>query len=108
MAKQSQCLGCKEKFGNGRPYSVHLGLCKSLSLAADMALKKHKINSAKKLESKRKDVAMHRELAVEEKKSRETPVEALPDAQDIDVDTNVLPPQRSPSPPPRPSGRPNR
>jgi len=108
MAKQSQCPGCKEKFGNGRPYSVHLVLCKSLGSAADMALKKHKINSAKKLESKRKDVAMRRELAAEGKKSRETPVEALPDAQDMDVDANVLPPQRSPSPPPRPSGRPNR
>ena len=44
-----------------------------------MALKKHKINSAK-----RKDVAMHRELAAEgkQKQERETPVEALSDAQD--------------------------
>ena len=82
-------------------------MAEPLGSAADMALKKHKINSAKKLESKRKDVAMHRELAAEGKKSQEMPVEALPDAQDMDVDTNVLPPQRSPSPPPRPSGRPN-
>ena len=51
---------------------------------------------------------MRRELAAEGKQNRETPVEALPDAQDMDVDANVLPPQRSPSPPPRPSGRPNR
>ena len=43
----------------------------------DMALKKHKINSAK-----RKDVAMRRELAAEGKQNRETPVEALSDAQD--------------------------
>jgi len=42
-----------------------------------MALKKHKINSAK-----RKDVAMRRELAAEGKQNRETPVEALSDAQD--------------------------
>ena len=51
---------------------------------------------------------MRRELVVEGKQNREMPVEALPDAQDMDVDANVLPPQRSPSPPPRPSGRPNR
>lgn len=105
MAKQSQCPGCKQKFGNGRPYSAHLAICKSLRSAADTALKKHKINSAKKSELKRRDVATRRELAAE---GRETPVEALPDAQDMDVDANVLPPQRSPSPPPRPSGRPNR
>jgi len=108
MAKQSQCPGCKEKFGNGRPYSVHLVLCKSLGSAADMALKKHKINSAKKSESKRKDIATRRELAAGGNQNLETPVEALPDAQDMDVDANILPPQRSPSPPPRPSGRPNR
>jgi hypothetical protein len=108
MAKQSQCPGCKEKFGNGRPYSVHLVLYKSLGSAADMALKKHKINSAKKSESKRKDVAMRRELAAEGRQNREIPVEALPDAQEMDVDANVLPLQRSPLPPPRPSGRPNR
>jgi hypothetical protein len=48
----------------------------------DMALKKHKINSAKKSESKRKDVAMRRELAAKGKQNRETPVEALSDPQD--------------------------
>ena len=47
-----------------------------------MALKKHKINSAKKSESKRKDVAMRRELAAKGKQNRETPVEALSDPQD--------------------------
>jgi len=101
MAKQSQCPGCKEKLGDGRPYSVHLVLCKSFGLAVDMALKKHKINFVK-------DVAMRRELAVEGRQKREIPVEALPDAQEMDADANVLPLQRSPSPPPRPSGRPNR
>ena len=101
MAKQSQCPGCKEKLGDGRPYSVHLVLCKSFNSAVDMALKKHKINFAK-------DVAMRRELAAEGRQNREIPVEALPDAQEMDADANVLPLQRSPSPPPRPSGRPNR
>ena len=33
--------------------------------------------------------------------------EALPNVEDMDVDPIVLLPQRSPSPLPRPSGRPN-
>jgi Plavaka transposase len=104
MGKQSQCPGCKEKFGNGRPYSAHLALCKFLGSAADIALKKHKINTAKKLELKRRDIAARRELLLERSGNEEMEIEALPEAlPDI-----VLPPQRSPSPPPRPSGRPNR
>ena len=75
--------------------------------AVDMALKKHKINSVKKSESKRKNVAMHRELAAEGRQNQEIPVEALPDAQEMDVDANILPLQRSSLLPPRPSGRPN-
>lgn len=104
MGKQSQCPGCKERFGNGRPYSAHLGLCKSLRSAVDTALKKNKINSAKKLEMKRKDIAARRELPPEENPNEENPNEEM----DMDVDPDVLPPQRSPSPPPRASGRPNR
>jgi len=103
MAKQSQCPGCKQKFGDGQPYSVHLRvvLCKSFGSAVNMALKKHRINFAK-------DVAMRRELGVEGRQNREIPVEALSDAQEMNVDASFLPLQRSPSPPPRPSGRPNR
>ena len=51
---------------------------------------------------------MRRELATEENQIQETPVEALPDTQDMNVDVNILLPQKSPSPLPRPSGRPNR
>jgi hypothetical protein len=69
-----------------------------------MALKKHKINSAKKLDLKRREIATRRELAAERSQNEET---ALPEVEDMDIDVNVLPPQRSPSPPPRASGRPN-
>ena len=51
---------------------------------------------------------MHRELVMEGNQIQEMPVEALPDTQAMDVDVNILLPQKSPSPPPRLSGRPNR
>ena len=108
MGKQSQCPGCKDKFEKGRPYSAHLWLCKSLRSAADNALKKNKINSAKKLEKKRRDIAARRGLQAEENPNEEMVVEALPNVEEMDVDPPNILPQRSPSPPPRASGRPNR
>jgi hypothetical protein len=102
------CPGCKEKFGNGRPYSAHLGFCKLLGSAADTALKKHKISSAMKLDIKRRNITARRELLPDRNMNEDMGVEALPDTEDEDIAANVLTPQKSPSPPPRASGRPNR
>jgi hypothetical protein len=63
MGKQSTCPGCKTKFLNGRPYSVHIGLCKNIDSAANTALKKHKIVTAKRFDEKKAQIAARRELA---------------------------------------------
>jgi hypothetical protein len=65
MGNESICPGCKAKFINGRPYSVHIRLCKNIDLAANTALKKHKIVSAKKIEEKKAAIAARRESAAQ-------------------------------------------
>ena len=53
MGRKSTCPGCKSKFTNGRPFSVHIGLCKNIDSAADTAISKHKIITAKKKDEKK-------------------------------------------------------
>ena len=65
MAKKSKCPGCKKDFTKGHLFSMHLTSCKLIASAADMALRKHKANSAKKLESAKSTIAKCRELAAE-------------------------------------------
>ena len=108
MANKSKCPGCKKDFMKGCPFLVHLTSCKLIASAVDMALRKHKANSAKKLESAKSTIAKCRELAAEVNWNEEPAVDPLPDLQEMAVDTNVGSPPRSPSPPPRPSGRPGR
>lgn len=108
MTNKSKCPGCKKDFTKGRSFSVHLTSCKSIASAADTALRKHKANSAKKLEVAKSAIAKRRELAAEANQNAEPSVDPFPDPQEMVVDTNVGSPQRSPSPPPRPSGRPGR
>jgi hypothetical protein len=104
MGKLSRCPGCRHEFLNGRAYSMHLTCCKALGPATDSALKKHKIHAAKKAQAKQLDIAARKELAAQAVINQGT--------LDQDMDTNdvneVLAAQNSPSPPPRPSGRPNR
>jgi len=68
-----------------------------------MALKKHKFRE--KVTIEKEGYSNAQGVSDEGNQNREILVEALPDIQDMDIDLNVLPPQRSPSPPPRPSGR---
>ena len=118
MGKLSRCPGCRQEFLNGRSYSVHLTCCKSLRSATDSALKKHKINSAKKTQAKKLDIAVRKDLATHALAAENqdalsnTPLE---DDQEMDHpflnhvnDNEVHPAHKSPSPPPRPSGRPSR
>ena len=105
MGKLSRCPGCNQQFLNGRAYSVHLTCCRYLGLATDSALKKHKINTAKKSQAKRINIAARKELLAQ----------AVMNQGGSDMITDLNPsrapsqaPQNSPSPPPRPSGRPNR
>ena len=85
--------------------------CKDIGLATDKALKKHKLNTARQSQAKKADVAAHRESAVwAAEKQATSSSQVLPDNRDMDTDADVnevLPVQNSPSPPPRPSGRPN-
>jgi hypothetical protein len=72
--------------------------------ATDTALKKHKINAAKKLFLKKLGRAARKELAQAENQGASSN-----ENMDEDVNENDVPPvQNSLSPPPRPSGRPNR
>ena len=59
------------------------------------------------LEKKRRDIAARRQIPPEENQNEEMVDEDLHNVEDMHVDPDVLP-QRSPSPPPRASGRPNR
>ena len=112
MGKLSRCPGCKHNFLDGRAYSVHLTCCKALRSATDSALKKHKVITAKKIETKRLDVATRKELAAQSYENQDASGnQGLLDNQEAKTDANMeeIPPaQKSPSPPPRPSGRPNR
>ena len=104
---------------NGRPYSVHLTSCKNLHSATDSALRKHKITAAKKSEAKRLEVAARKALTAQgimKPAASGNQGAALLDSPDsdnqqtvINFNENDVPfPLNSPSPPPRPSGRPNR
>ena len=74
--------------------------------ATDMALKKHKINTAKKLHMKNLDLTAHKELA--QAAAGVNPGATTNNDMDEDVDGLEVPfTQNSPSPPPRPSGWPN-
>ena len=65
MEKGSVCPGCRHKFKNGRPYSMHIKSCKDIDSAVNMALKKHKIVTAKRTEEKKADIAAQKELAAQ-------------------------------------------
>jgi len=108
MAPQSVCPGCKGKFLNGHPYSVHLTCGKALGCAMDSALKMHKANTAKKSQAKKVEIAACQELVSQVDENQDaSSSQGLLDNQDMDTDANVnevLPAQNSPSPPPRPSG----
>lgn len=112
MAKRSRCPGCKHEFLNGRAYSVHLTCCKALGSATDSALKKHKINTAKKSQAKRLDIAARKELMAQATMNQgASSSQGLLDDQDMDADINeseVPTALDIPSPPRRPSGHPNR
>ena len=77
MGKENQCPGCKQKFQNGQPYSMHIKSCKEIDLAVDIALKKHKILNAKKSEEKKIQIAAiaaRRELAAQASQNQYHPV----------------------------------
>ena len=57
MGKEIRCPGCKRKFQNGRPYSMHIKSCEKIDLAVNTALKKHRILIAKRLEEKKIRIA---------------------------------------------------
>jgi hypothetical protein len=82
MGNESICPGCKAKFINGRPYSVHIRLCKNIDSAANNALKKHKIITAKKYEEKKAAVAARRESAAHA-------AQALQDGQEMDLEVDI-------------------
>jgi hypothetical protein len=81
MGNESICPGCKAKFINGRSYSVHIRLCKYIDSAANTALKKHKIITAKKLEEKKAAVE-----ACQESLAAAHTAQALHDGQEMDLD----------------------
>ena len=111
MGKLGQCPGCKRQILNGRAYSVHLIYCKVLPSATDSALNKHKILAAKKSEVKRLEVAVQKGLrahGIMDQAASGSHDLLDSDNQHIDTDIKVPPVRNSPSPPPRPSGRPNR
>ena len=74
MGKESLCPGCKHRFQNGQPYSLHIKSCKEIEFAVNQALKKHWILTMKKVEEKKVATAAHRELASQAS-------QALPDDQ---------------------------
>lgn len=79
--------------------------CEHIRSATDRALKKHKINTAKKSNLRKLDLAARKELAQLAKDQGASINQEMGE----NVDVNEVPPaQNSPSPPPRPSGRPNR
>ena len=79
MGKEILCAGCKKKFQNGRPYSMHIKSCRDIDSAVDEALKKHKDLVAKKLEEK-KAAAI----------AKTSPPQAFPDDQmDVDMESDV-------------------
>lgn len=112
---------------------MHIKSCKEIDSAVDKALKKHKTLTARKAEEKKAAVAAHRELA--EQASQALPEDQMDVDSDRDSEVFIFifnfkfilhllqdislqkrPPLRSlsliisdsPTPPPRPSGRPNR
>jgi len=90
MWKESQCPGCKKKFLNGRPYSIHITSCKYIDSAADIALNKHKITTAKKFEAKRAQKSALKELAAGQNQHASTSAnQELFNNQDMDLDVKV-------------------
>lgn len=92
MGKENQCPGCKQKFQNGRPYSMHIKSCKEIDSAVDIALKKHKILNAKKSEEKKIQIAAiaaRRELAAQASQNQyASSSQEFPDDHDMDVDSD--------------------
>jgi hypothetical protein len=83
MGKESLCPGCKHRFQNGRPYSLHIKSCKEINSAVENALKKHRILTTKKFEEKKAAIAAQRELAAQA-------AQVMPDDQmNIDSDQKV-------------------
>jgi hypothetical protein len=82
MEKRSTCPGCKAKFRNGRPFSVHIRCCKTIDSAANIALKKHKIITAKKIEAKKARIAAAKNVAASSS-------QRIQDAQEMDLDNDV-------------------
>ena len=85
--------------------------CGDIRSATDSALKKHKINTAKKKEAKKVNIAAHKEIMDQVAENQggsssqnNQDIEALADANA----SEISPAHNSPTPPPRPSGRPNR
>lgn len=83
MGKQSTCPGCKAKFRNGRPFSVHIRCCKTIDLAANVALKKHKIITAKKIDAKKAQIAAANNLAALASGSQ-----LIPDGREMNMDVD--------------------
>jgi hypothetical protein len=87
MGKESTCPGCKTKFLNGRPYSVHIGLCKNIDSAANTVLKKHKIVTAKRFDEKKAQIAARRELAAQA--AQNVGASSSQDGREIDLDVDM-------------------
>jgi hypothetical protein len=85
MGKESTCPGCQAKFMNGRPFSVHISCCKDIDSAANTALKKHKIITAKKTEEKNAQIA----LAVARNLVDASSSQPFQDGQEIDLDVDM-------------------
>jgi hypothetical protein len=83
MGKDSLCPGCKHKFQNGRPYSMHIKSCREVNSAVDTTLKKHKILIAKKEKEKAASIAAHRDLAAQAS-------QMFPDDHEMDVDSVMI------------------
>ncbi|KAF9551569.1 hypothetical protein CPC08DRAFT_738298 [Agrocybe pediades] len=115
MALTKLCPGCKKEYQSGRPYGKHLSTCKSLDTVTQQAVKKR----ASKVKRARIRKEKARELEAEATTGTNMDIEVadMPGSMEIDsaIDFNnsiepALPeePMRSPTPPLRPSGRPNR
>ena len=85
MGKESTCPGCKVRFKNGRPYSVHISLCKNIDSAVNTALKKHKIIMAKRINEKKAQIAARRESAAQAASSSQP----LLDGQNMELDVDL-------------------
>jgi hypothetical protein len=82
MGKESLCPGCKQKFLNGRPYSMHIKSCREIDSAVDEALKKHKSLVAKKSEEKKAAAVVAAQMELE--------AQTIPaDQMDVDKDLEV-------------------